>query len=125
MIDVEAEPITIGLSTSAHGKLQRLKEDGIFAEMADGYRFAIGLALAHGVTPQNVGAQRNTIFNVGSLDPDKSIFFAVQALRSNSTVAVYREAERLAEWGVEEMFRRAQNGSFSFAEILREADALL
>lgn len=120
----ESEPITIGLSSSTHGKLQRLKEDGVFAEMADGYRFAIALALAHGVAVPQLGANRNTIFNVGSLDPDKSIYHAVSALRADTDEPVYRTAERLAEWGVEEMHRREANGQISLAEILDEAESV-
>ncbi len=122
---MEAEPITIGLSHSAHGKLQRLKEDRYFAEMADGYRFAIALALAHGISAPKISGNRITIFNVGSLDPDRSIYFAVSALRDEEDEPVYRTAERLAEWGVEELFRRVQDeGRLSIAEILSEAESL-
>lgn len=116
------EPVTIGLSNSAHGKLQRLKENAHFAELMDGYRLAIGLALAYGVDPSPL-ANRNTIFNVGSLDPDRSIYHAVQALRSRQTEPVYRTAERLAEWGVEEMYRQVETGMFSVVDLLREAEA--
>jgi hypothetical protein len=121
----ESEPITIGLSHAAHGKLQRLKEDGHFTEMTDGYRFAIALAIAHGVSVPKLGGSRTTIFNVGSLDPDRSIHLAVSALREDSDEPVYRTAERLAEWGVEELFRRVEEqGRLSVAEILAEAESL-
>jgi len=116
------EPVTIGLSNGAHGKLQRMKEDGHFAELMDGYRLAIGLALAYGVEPAIV-TNRNTMFNIGSLDPDRSIYHAVQALRQNKDEAVYRTAERLAEWGVEEMYRQVETGTFSIVELLQEAEA--
>ena len=121
----EGEPITIGLSQTAHGKLQRLKEDGYFAEMADGYRFAVALALAHGVSVPRLGGSRVTIFNVGSLDPDRSVHIAVSALREEVDEPVYRTVERLAEWGVDELYRRVQDqGRLSVAEIVAEAESL-
>lgn len=116
------EPVTIGLSNGAHGKLQRMKENAHFAELMDGYRLAIGLALACGADPAPV-TNRNTMFNVGSLDPDRSIYHAVQALRQNKDEAVYRTAERLAEWGVEEMYRQVETGTFSIVDLLQEAEA--
>lgn len=119
----ESEPTTIGLSESAKLKLQRLKEDGHFDEMADGYRFAIALALAHGGITDALSS-RQTIYNVGTLDPDHSIHLAVSILREPSDEPVYRTAERLAEWGVEELFRRSESGQLSFAEILDEAENL-
>ncbi len=120
----ETEPTTIGLSDAAHGKLQELKEAGHFGEMADAYRFAIALALAHGAIAPAIGAGRQTIYNVGTLDPDKTIYVAVSALRDAVSEPVYRTAERLAEWGVEELHRRSQSGHLSFAEILTEAESL-
>ena len=67
-----AEPTTIGLSEGAHKKLKWLQEEQHFRELLDGYRFAIGLALAQGVEPPEV-QKRTTIFNVGTVDPDQSL----------------------------------------------------
>jgi hypothetical protein len=119
-----SEPTTIGLSDAAHAKLQQLKEERYFAEMTDGYRFAIALALAHGTIAPVVTGGRGTIFNVGTLDPDRAIYAAVRALRESVDEPVYRTAARLAEWGVEELYRRTRDGRFSFAEILNEAESL-
>ena len=119
-----SEPTTIGLSDSCQGKLKKLKEDGYLAEMADGYRFAIALALAHGAIAEPSGGKRQTIFNVGTLDPEGTIYLAVKALREEVSEPVWRTAERLAEWGVEELARRAESGTLSFAEIVNEAETL-
>ena len=67
-----AEPTTIGLSEGAHKKLKWLQKEQHFRELLDGYRFAIGLALAQGVEPPEV-QKRTTIFNVGTVDPDQSL----------------------------------------------------
>lgn len=115
----ETEPTTIGLSEATHGKLKRLKEEGHFAEMADAYRFAIALALAYGVTPNTVSGSR-TIFNVGTLDPDKNLYAAVRALRLDTDEPVYRTAEKLAEWGVEEIFKMAEGGEITYTKLFKE-----
>lgn len=122
-----SEPTTIGLSEKTHALLKRLAEDkrnGHFAEMADAYRFAIGLALAHGVIPDEVPAPRTTIFNVGTLDPDKQIYNSIRLLTDTGDIPVYRWAERLAEWGVAELAERADSGNLDIGEILSEVERL-
>lgn len=123
-METESEPTTVGLSDSAHVKLKRLKEEGHFADMTDAYRFGIALALAYGVTPGIASGSRQTIFNVGTLDPDKSLFAAVSALRPETNEPVYRTAEKLAEWGVEEISKMAENGEISFSDLFREIGKL-
>ena len=120
----EHELVNVGIGKSAHPKLQRLKEDGHFSEMVDAYRFAIGLALAHGGATSDF-AERQNLFNVGTLDSDRSLYTAVATLRQPTEEPVYKTVERLATWGVEELDRRSQRGMLSFAEILEEAEALL
>ena len=117
------EPTTIGLSDSAHIKLQRLKEEGYFGEMVDAYRFAIALALSMGGISEKAGGK--TIFNLGTLDPDRSIYHTVKALREEEDEQVYRTAERLAEWGVEELYRLAEDGDLQIGALLEEAERIL
>jgi hypothetical protein len=116
------EPTTVGLTEGGRDRLARLKEEGYFAEMADGYRFAIALALAHNGISEH--ATRRTIFNVGTLDPDGAIATAIRLIRDPDDEPVYAVAERLAEWGVDEMYAAVANGRLSFPELLAEADAL-
>lgn len=119
------EPTTIGLSEGTHALLKKLAEDkrnGHFAEMADAYRFGVGLALAHGVIPGEVPTPRTTIFNVGTLDPDKQIYNAIRLLMDTGELPVYRWAERLAEWGVSELAARADAGALDIGEILAEVE---
>lgn len=124
-MSVEKEPVTIGLSERAHSKLQHLKDAGYFREMTDGYRFAIALAIAHGSASKTMPKGKTTFLNVGSLDPDRSLFEAVNALRSDKSEPVYRTAERLAEWGVMELSRRLDTGGLVVGDILKEAESLL
>ncbi|MFE0754299.1 hypothetical protein ACFW16_10125 [Inquilinus sp. NPDC058860] len=110
--------ITVGLSDAANDKLDELKEREIFAEKMDGYRFGVGLALAHGVIPPEF-AKRVTLFNVGSLDPDQTLRRAVEALMQDqlTDTTVYRLVERLADWGVNELYAQATQGHIDFVAI--------
>jgi hypothetical protein len=116
------EPTTVGLTQLGHERLKQLKSSGYFAEMTDAYRFAIALALAHGGIAEP--AARGTIFNVGSLDPDRSIYQAISALAPEKGEPIYKLAERLAEWGLTEMCRQMEQGTLSIATLLSEAAAL-
>jgi len=111
--------INIGLSEAGNDKLDRLKEMGYFAEKMDGYRFAVGLALAQGVVPPDI-TKRTTFLNVGSLDPDQTLRRAVEALLNDQIEGTtpYRLVERLADWGVTELYRQAEQGDINFVGIL-------
>ena len=117
-----AEPTTIGLSEGAHEKLKWLQEEQHFRELLDGYRFAIGLALAQGVEPPEV-QKRTTIFNVGTVDPDQSLKRSIEALMGDRVRdrSIYKMAERLAEWGVNELTSQAKAGRIDFAGLLDQA----
>jgi len=114
--------ITVGLSDKGNNKLDYLREQGYFAEKIDGYRFAVSLALAHGVIPPEI-SKRITFLNVGSLDPDQTMRKAVEALMPELLVetTVYRLVERLAEWGVNELHAQAQCGDIDFTAIFEES----
>jgi hypothetical protein len=111
--------INIGLSEAGNDRLDRLKEMGYFAEKMDGYRFAVSLALAQGVIPPDI-TKRTTFLNVGSLDPDQTLRRAVEALLNDQMEGTtpYRLVERLADWGVTELFRQAEQGDIDFGGIL-------
>lgn len=111
--------INVGLSEAANDKLDELKELGYFAEKIDGYRFAVGLAIAQGVIPADIN-KRITFLNVGSLDPDQTLRRAVEALMPSQLeeTTVYRLIERLADWGVCELHTQAKAGDIDFATIL-------
>jgi hypothetical protein len=111
------EPTMIGVSDATHQKLKRLKEDGHFREMADAYRFAIGLALAQGVTPPEISTQ--TVFSVATIDPDQSIKIAIQTIFGEmlGDTPVYKIAERLADWGIQELSTQADRGEIDVVTI--------
>ena len=112
-----SEPTMIGVSEATHGKLKRLKEDGHFKEMADAYRFAIGLALAQGCVPPEISSQ--TVFSVATIDPDQTIRNAIQTIlgESASGISIYKYAEKLADWGIQELSSQAERGEIDFVAI--------
>jgi hypothetical protein len=121
------EPTTVGLTNDAHEKLSEIHESGEFDQKMDVYRFAIALALFRGADP---GLSRQgswtTVFNVGSLDQDGGVFTAVATLRSaDLDEPVWRTAERLAAWGIEELHRMLKRGKLPISELLREAANLV
>lgn len=117
-----SEPTMVGLSERAHAKLKRLKEDGHFNEMTDAYRFGIALALAHGVIPDEVSSPKATFISVSTLDQSSEIYNSINALFNTGGTSVYKWAERLAEWGVEELARYAEAGEIDFVGILEKAE---
>lgn len=120
-----AEPITIGLSQEAMSMLNEIAgEDKPFREALDAYRFAIAVALAHQVDPEEVDmVKRQTKYNVGSLDRDKQIYEAIQTLSTCSSMSPYRQAERFAEWGVRDLHSRLDSGK-TIRELRDELNSL-
>ena len=117
-----SEPNQIGIGEVTHVKLKKLCEDRHFAQMMDAYRFAIALALAHGVVPSDITGSRQTIYSVATIDPDQSLYTAIKTLIDTGDTPVYRWAERLADWGVIEMSRRADEGTLDIGQILKESE---
>ncbi|MFY7813123.1 MAG: hypothetical protein ACOVQZ_04655 [Candidatus Nanopelagicaceae bacterium] len=114
--------INIGLSESGNDKLDELKERGIFGEKMDAYRFAVALAIAQGVIPPEI-SKRTTFLNVGSFDPDLTLKKTIEVLMPDQlgTTTVYRLVERLADWGVNELYSQVSVGEIDFVELLYQA----
>jgi hypothetical protein len=111
----------IGVSEATHPKLQRLKEDGHFREMADAYRFAIGLALAQGVSPPEISSR--TVFSVATIDPNQEIRNAIQSVLGDQLQgSVYKMAERLADWGINELAAAAERGEIDVVRLLDQVE---
>lgn len=115
--ELQNEPKTIGLSQETKAKLDRLKTDNHFSQMQDAYKFAVGLALASGAISPPL-KNTITIFGSGDLDQDRSLYEVVKALRTDKDEPVYKTIERLADWGVQELFAQTEAGSIHFSSIL-------
>ena len=120
-MNMPVEPTNIGLSEGAHNKLRRLQDEGHFSQMADAYRFAIALALSNDVRPIELSGPRSNIFGVATIDPEREIYTAIKSLIDTGDTPVYRWAERLADWGVQEMASKLEDGQLDLGIILTDA----
>lgn len=118
MSNLIIEPTTIGLGEKSHNWLQRFKEEGLFAEMRDAYRFAVAFYLSKQVTPPEILGKKNTIFNIGTIDPDKELYLAISCLMPDLDGSVYQMAERLADAGIAEMAIDFERGTLDVVALI-------
>lgn len=111
----------LGLSERVDAKLKRLQEENHFADMRDAYRVGIALAMAFGIRPPEIIQPKIGRYNISQIDEDKTIEMAIALLSDTGGVPSYRWAERLAEWGVEELSRESEKGQIDFSRLLTEA----
>ena len=118
----EKEPITIGLTLENHQWLERFKEEKIFEQMMDGYRFAIAYALNKGIEPPEISSGKKTIWNVGTFDPKGEMYNSIVALNPDLEPPIYKYAERLADWGMGELVKMYEKKNrLDLVEILAES----
>ena len=116
-MNIEKEATTVGLTQDAKRFLDRFKENGVFNDLLDAYRFGIAYAIAKkGIVESSEGMKFNTVFNVGSLDGDHQIYNTVKLLYEPEPGTVYKTIERLAEWGIREL-NEAYQGSIDFNKV--------
>lgn len=116
------EPKTIGLTSGTKEKLKRLMDDRYFHEMQDGYKFAVGLALSCNAIEKNM-TNSGTMYGTGDLDQNNDIYETVKALRpADCDEPIYKTVERLAEWGVKELYEKAQNDEIDFSKLLSSVE---
>lgn len=111
------------LSEKVYEKLKRLQEEKHFLEMKDAYRCGIALALSRKIVPPEIASPKSSgIYSISQIDPDQSIALAINLLMDTGELPPYRWAERLAEWGVEELSHESEKGQINFAKLLTEAE---
>lgn len=114
------EPSQVSIADASHSKLQRLVEDKYFAEMRDAYRFAVALALHRGAKPAKAEGPRQTLYSVSTLDPDGVLKLAIDTLIEGRTEAAFKLAERLAEWGIDEIDRLLRDEHLRIEDVLAD-----
>ena len=116
------EPTTVGITDRANRMLVEMTEDsGEFKQKLDGYRFAIALAISAGGISNTLTNSR-TIYAVGSLDPEKVIYNTAKVLLGDlyPDQPIYKIVERLAEWGIQEMYASRVDGYLDLDALLPE-----
>ena len=102
----DEQKVTLRLSEDAHAKLSEMQQSGMFAQMLDGYRLAIALALAEDLIDAEGHRRGKTYINAGSLDPDGIIRDAVLESFGDKAGSPYEIAERLGEAGIHALAER-------------------
>src|SRR5258708_39354098 len=110
--------INIGLTKETHEILQLLKDNAVFNEMQDAYRFGIAFAIVQGlVASENLSFK--TSFHVASIDRDGSLRNLITEVYPEAADRPYAMAQRLAEAGLERMGYLYKNGQLRFGEIYK------
>ncbi len=115
------ERTQVRLSNKGHTILTQMKEDGYLAEMTDGYRLGIALALSMGAIPEELSSENRNFIAVSTLDPTGEIAAAIRILVNLEGQGVYGYAERLADWGIKEMHERFKGGFLDVASLVNAA----
>ena len=118
---ISTERSQVRLSSKGHAILTQMKEDGYLAEMTDGYRLGIALALSMGVTPDDFPSENRNFIAVSTLDPTGELAVAILMLVGIEGQSVYSYAERLADWGIKEMHERSKGGFLDVADLIAAA----
>lgn len=104
----KADLVQIGANTTTRATLDKLREHDHIADLMDGYRLGIAVAIAFGKEPDpRPVSERVTMFATGNLDPDMALKSAIAEIYPGVRTIPYRAAEDLAEKGcaiLEEFF---------------------
>lgn len=119
MSDEISDVATVGASDATASALTELSDLGHIAELSDGYRLGIAIALSFGRTPRS-GARRGrkTMLSVSGLDPDGAIKAAVREIYPDAAGWPYRAAEDLAEQGIAILKECMEGEDLSFADVM-------
>lgn len=118
-----SERTQVRLSNKGHSILTQMKEDGYLAEMTDGYRLGIALALSMGAIPEELSTENRNFIAVSTLDPTGEIAAAIRILVNLEGQSVYGYAEKLADWGIKEMHERYKGGFLDVAALVNTSTA--
>ncbi len=87
----------------------------------DLYRLAVALGVKNGKNPEPISGKTDRAFRVRELDPNKSLYFAVQAANlGDPDESVYHIVERLGEQGIREFYKEYKRdlGKLSWDKVL-------
>jgi hypothetical protein len=114
---IDRDLVQIGASQASRDVLDVLQDAGHIADLMDGYRLAISVAVGFGREPNLVSrGERRTMFAVGNLDPDNAIREAIREIYPQAVAKPSRAAEDLAEQGlaiISEKYLQGEDLSFS------------
>ena len=110
----------IGLSEEMHMKLREMTDNKVFAEMKDGYRLAVSLAMAHRLDVEGEPLNnRKNMYDVGGVDENFIFRNAIRSIYPEQLGQEYKYLEKLADLGVAFLFDNYdENGNLDLENIL-------
>ena len=111
---------TIGLTAENRSVMERIMDKGFFRDQKDAAMFAMAYAIRQGLHPDNAEGT-NTIWNVGSLDPDGEIRLLIGNLFPDTSTP-YRVVESFVNAGLLQIgFRMDKEPGIEITDLLGEA----
>ncbi|MCA1705535.1 MAG: hypothetical protein LC808_20670 [Actinobacteria bacterium] len=98
------------ISATARSQMDSIQVQGGFSASMDVYRLAIAVALAEKLEPITSPGARETVYHVGTLDPDGVLITAIVETRPDHDDRPVALMERLAEAGLKRIFDHLQEG---------------
>ena len=120
MIKEIVEPVNLGISDENHIWLKKFKEEGIFQEMRDAYKFSVALAIAQNIKPKEI-SKKETVFGIATIDPSREMYFCIDSLFSDLRLARYHLLEQLADVGMSIMVEMYKNGKLDLVKLIEQA----
>lgn len=108
---------TIGLTSDNRKIMNELWEKDVFNDQMDLAKFAMSVAINQGVIPNNSSEGTETIWNVGSFDPEGEIKSVIKALYPD-TVTPYRAMEYLFNQGFHIISEKMNENNFEISDLL-------
>ena len=115
------EPVNLGIGETNHIWLKKFKDENIFSEMRDAYRFAASYAISKDIPPSEIIETKATVFSLASIDPDRSLYYLITALYPKLEIARYNILDRLANAGMTELVRMYKEDALDLPKLIRES----
>jgi hypothetical protein len=113
------EPVNLGISEENHTWLKKFKEEGIFQEMRDAYKFSVALAIAQNIKPKEI-FKKETVFGIATIDPSRELYFCIDSLYFDINQARYHLLEQLAEAGMSLLVEKYKSGKLDLVKTIEE-----
>jgi Arc/MetJ-type ribon-helix-helix transcriptional regulator len=114
---MDADKKTIGLTSSNKEIVELLLNQGLFKEQIDVARFAMALAINDETEAEEMeGAE--TVWNVGSFDPDGELRNLIPILYPN-TKNPYKLIEFLVNIGVKKIGQKVKDPTFEISDFFK------
>jgi len=114
------EPVNLGIGEGNHYWLKNFKEQNIFSEMRDAYRFAAAYAISKGIEPKEISDKKETVFSLATIDPEREIYFLISAMYPNTDIPRYQILERFADAGMSELVKLHKDGQLNLTRLVEE-----